>query len=88
MVDLKLVKKEARKSSKLYYYLLVLVVTVKFASVMPALAENGVSEVLFTLRIFGSNNKPRHYLPQHVWQDLGRLDSLGFHIFAFVESKV
>ena len=46
---------------------------------MTPLAENGVSEVLFTLRIFGRNNKPRHYLPQHVWQDLGRLDSLGFH---------
>ena len=29
--------------------------------------------------IFGCNNKARHYLPQHVWQDLGRLDSLGFH---------
>ena len=47
---------------------------------MLALAENGVSEVLFTLRIFARNNNPRHYLPQYVWQHLGRLDSLGFHI--------
>ena len=56
VVDPKLVK----KSSKL---LLSLRVTAVFAPVMPALAENGVSEVLFTLRIFGRNNKPRHYLP-------------------------
>ena len=53
---------------------------------MPSLAVNlnGVSEVLFTLRIFGRNNKPRHYLPQHVWQDFGKLDSLGFHRFRLV----
>ena len=38
----------------------------------------GVSEVLFTLRIFGYNNH-WHHLPQHVWQSLQKLDSLGFH---------
>jgi hypothetical protein len=35
----------------------------------------------FTLRKFGFNNKLRHYHPQHVWQSLWRLDSLGFHSF-------
>ena len=39
----------------------------------------GVSEVLFSLRIFGCNNNCRHHLPQHVWQSLQKLDSLSFH---------
>ena len=37
-----------------------------------------VSEVLFTLRKFGCNNKPRHLLPQLVWKSFRKLDSPGF----------
>ena len=39
----------------------------------------GVSELLFTLRIFGYNNNCQHHLLQHVWQSLQKLDSLSFH---------
>jgi len=47
----------------------------------------GVSEVLFSLRKFGCNNKSRHHLPQRVWQSLWRLDSLGFHRVAVREQE-